>query len=138
MRSYLLFVGVMIVGCSLFQFSKVMHQANRRLTPEQLALLVASRENSWSDFLLPTLPIIVAFIALSIRPALGGWVAIPAIVVSAIIIGLQMRSASRRMNELDLPESFLRSKRNASLLLVVGMAVGFALIVAGTAVRYAS
>lgn len=129
MSSQFTFIAILIISGSFLMFSKMLERAHRQLTPEQLKSLSAGDENSWFRFLLPIAPVAIGYVLVALLPGYQAWVAIPAIVLTAVMLWLQRRAAAKRMEALNLSVEFYSARRNANLALIGGVALGAALLV---------
>jgi len=128
MKSDLFIIGVMVVGCGVFAFTQILQKAQTRLEPSLLAELTAKGKGTWTEFLLPLAPTFVAYLLVTRFPRHQAAIAIPAILLSAVLVFLQYRAARKRVASVDLPPEFLAERRKANIVLVATLVVGMGMV----------
>jgi len=124
MKTNIALLGSFIVCCGLFGHTQILQRATSHLSPDQLAALVAQNQSSWFQFLLPISPILVGYLLLPVFPKHQALVAVPAMILSAGLLGLQIASAAKRARALNLPVAFTPARRKANAALLSGLVVG--------------
>jgi hypothetical protein len=128
LKNHLTLIGILIIGGGLFAFSQILQKAQSLLTPEMLAKIAAQKPASWTGFLLPLAPLVLAYLLLPHFPNHQAWVAVPGMLLGAILVFRELRASARRSRALELPEAYYQDVRKANLTLVISMLVGGALL----------
>lgn len=117
MKTHIVLIGSLIACCGLFAFSNILQRAQRQLSPEQLATLVAQNQTSWVQFFLPIAPIAIAYLLMPVFPDHQALLAIPALILGVGLLLLQFIAAAKRARTLDLPGPFIAARRKANVTL---------------------
>ncbi|HET7812655.1 MAG TPA: hypothetical protein VFL16_18930 [Steroidobacteraceae bacterium] len=131
MKSDLTIIGILAMGCGIFGYTQILQRANSRLDPQLLADLMARARSSWSEFLLPLAPTALAYLLVSRFPRHQAGIAIPAILLSALLLFLQVRKAQKRADAVGLPPEFIAERRKGNIVLLACLLVGGLLIYLG-------
>lgn len=121
-------LSAFIACCGIFAHTQILQRAQSRLSPDQLAALVAQNQGSWVQFLLPISPVFVAYLLLPLFPDHQALLAVPAMILAAGLIALQFASAAKRARALNLPVAFIAARRKETAALLGGLIVGMCIV----------
>jgi len=133
MKSDLFIIGILVVGCGVFAYMQILQRAQTLLEPQLLVDLLARAKGSWTGFLLPLAPTAIAYLLLSRFPKHQAAIAIPAIVLSAILLIIELRKGHKRADAVGLPPEFRALRRKANMVLVATLFIGMGLVYLGKA-----
>lgn len=109
-------------------YSQMIQRAQSFLAPEQLLALVKIRRPWWDTFI-PAVPVLVAYPLLAFFPRHQAFVAVPALLLSIILVVKEFSSATKRTAAIELPEAFVTARSRANAVLVVALLAGVGLVV---------
>ncbi len=128
MRNNLILLGMLIAVGGVVGYSQMIQRAQGLLSPEQLLALVRIRRPWWDTFI-PAVPLLVAYPLLSVFPRHQAFVAVPALLLSVILVVKEFSSAAKRTATIGLPGAFVAARSRANAVLVVALLAGMGLVV---------